>query len=36
LVYDQEATKEAIALIRNEFGLVNMDILWSGPLSLFL
>ena len=28
----KRATKEAIALIRNEFGLVNMDILWSGAL----
>jgi hypothetical protein len=26
------ATKEAIALIRNQFGLLNMDILWSGAL----
>ncbi|MGQ0580787.1 MAG: GmrSD restriction endonuclease domain-containing protein [Reyranella sp.] len=26
----KRATTEAIALIRNEFGLVNMDILWSG------
>lgn len=26
----KRATNEAIALIRNEFGLVNMDILWSG------
>src|ERR1043165_4496153 len=28
----KRATKEAMALIRNEFGLVNMDILWSGAL----
>jgi hypothetical protein len=28
----KRATKEAIALVRNEFGLVNMDILWSGAL----
>jgi hypothetical protein len=28
----KRATLEAIALIRNEFGLVNMDILWSGAL----
>lgn len=28
----KKATKEAIALVRNEFGLVNMDILWSGAL----
>jgi hypothetical protein len=28
----KRATKEAIALIRNEFGIVNMDILWSGAL----
>ena len=28
----KKATKDAIALIRNEFGLVNMDILWSGAL----
>jgi len=28
----KRATKDAIALIRNEFGLVNMDILWSGAL----
>lgn len=26
------ATHEAIAMVRNEFGLVNMDILWSGAL----
>jgi len=28
----KRATREAIALVRNEFGLVNMDILWSGAL----
>jgi hypothetical protein len=28
----KRATNEAIALVRNEFGLVNMDILWSGAL----
>jgi hypothetical protein len=28
----KRATKDAIALVRNEFGLVNMDILWSGAL----
>nr|WP_249790313.1 DUF262 domain-containing protein [Bradyrhizobium yuanmingense] len=28
----KRATKEAMALVRNEFGLVNMDILWSGAL----
>ena len=28
----KRATKEAIALVRNQFGLVNMDILWSGAL----
>ncbi len=28
----KRATEEAIALIRNEFGLMNMDILWSGAL----
>ena len=28
----KRATKNAIALVRNEFGLVNMDILWSGAL----
>ncbi len=28
----RKATNEAIALIRNQFGLVNMDILWSGAL----
>jgi hypothetical protein len=28
----KRATEEAIALVRNEFGLVNMDILWSGAL----
>lgn len=28
----KKATKDAIALVRNEFGLVNMDILWSGAL----
>jgi len=28
----KRATKEAIALVRNEFGLVNMDLLWSGAL----
>jgi hypothetical protein len=28
----KRATKEAIALVRNEFGLVNMEILWSGAL----
>ncbi len=28
----KRATKAAIALVRNEFGLVNMDILWSGAL----
>jgi hypothetical protein len=26
------ATEDAMALVRNEFGLVNMDILWSGAL----
>jgi hypothetical protein len=28
----KRATDEAIALVRNQFGLVNMDILWSGAL----
>jgi hypothetical protein len=28
----KKATKAAISLVRNEFGLVNMDILWSGAL----
>jgi hypothetical protein len=28
----KRATKQAIGLIRSEFGLVNMDILWSGAL----
>jgi hypothetical protein len=28
----KRATNEAIAIVRNEFGLVNMDILWSGAL----
>lgn len=28
----KRATNEAIALVRNEFGLMNMDILWSGAL----
>ncbi len=28
----QKATEQAIGLIRSEFGLVNMDILWSGAL----
>lgn len=28
----KRATQEAIAIVRNEFGLVNMDILWSGAL----
>lgn len=28
----QRATELAIALIRSEFGLVNMDVLWSGTL----
>lgn len=28
----KRATDEAIALVRNEFGLINMDILWSGAL----
>lgn len=28
----KHATQEAIAIIRNEFGLANMDILWSGAL----
>src|SRR5262249_13557396 len=28
----KRATEEAIALVRNEFGLVNMDILCSGAL----
>lgn len=28
----KRATQEAIAIIRNQFGLVNMDILWSGAL----
>ena len=28
----KRATEQAIALVRNEFGLVNMDILWSGAL----
>ena len=26
------ATNDAIDLVRNEFGLVNMDLLWSGAL----
>jgi hypothetical protein len=28
----KKATEQAISLVRNEFGLVNMDILWSGAL----
>ena len=28
----KRAAEEAIALVRNKFGLVNMDILWSGAL----
>jgi hypothetical protein len=28
----KRATEEALAIVRNEFGLVNMDILWSGAL----
>jgi hypothetical protein len=28
----KRATEQAIALVRNEFGIVNMDILWSGAL----
>lgn len=28
----KRATEEAIGLVRGEFGLVNMDILWSGAL----
>jgi hypothetical protein len=28
----KRAAEEAITLVRNEFGLVNMDILWSGAL----
>lgn len=28
----KRATEEAIALVRNEFGLINMGILWSGAL----
>ena len=28
----KRATEQAISLVRNEFGLVNMDILWSGAL----
>jgi len=28
----KRATEKAISLVRNEFGLVNMDILWSGAL----
>jgi hypothetical protein len=28
----QRATEQAISLVRGEFGLVNMDILWSGAL----
>jgi hypothetical protein len=28
----ERATEQAIGLIRSEFGLVNMDILWSGAL----
>lgn len=28
----KRATQEAIGLIRSEFGLINMDILWSGAL----
>jgi hypothetical protein len=28
----QRATEQAIGLVRSEFGLVNMDILWSGAL----
>jgi hypothetical protein len=31
-VRTKRATKEAIAMVRNEFGLVNMEILWSGAL----
>ncbi len=30
--HTKKATGEAITLVRNEFGLVNMDILWSGAL----
>lgn len=28
----KKATEEALALVRNEFGLLNMDLLWSGAL----
>ncbi len=28
----KRATREAMAIVRNEFGLVNMDLLWSGAL----
>jgi hypothetical protein len=28
----KRATQEAIGLVRSEFGLINMDILWSGAL----
>ena len=28
----EKATEQAIGLIRSEFGLVNMDVLWSGAL----
>ncbi|MCX7601345.1 MAG: DUF262 domain-containing protein [Meiothermus sp.] len=28
----KSATREAISLVKSEFGLVNMDILWSGAL----
>ncbi len=30
--HTQQATEQAIGLIRSELGLVNMDILWSGAL----
>jgi hypothetical protein len=30
--HTKRATVEAIALVRSEFGLINMDILWSGAL----
>ena len=28
----KKATEEAISIVRNEFGLLNMDLLWSGAL----
>ena len=28
----KQATEAAIALVRNQFGLINMDIIWSGAL----